>query len=146
MRTLYFELAGAPRGKERPRFTRATGRAFTSVKTIHYEGQLAYAAQVAMDGQPLFEGPLFLRIVAYMPIPVRKLRKWKLGAFIGLIRPEVKPDFDNIAKMVDAFNLVVWTDDKQVVEAQISKHYSESPRLEVTVREIPIAKEPSLFD
>lgn len=145
MRTLKFELAGAPRGKERPRFNRATGKASSAPKTVHYEARLAHAAQIAMDGQPLFEGPLFLQILAFMPIPVSKPKRWQALALADWVYPEVKPDFDNIAKMVDALNLVVWTDDKQIVSANVTKRYSALPRLEVYVAMLD-PKKTSIFD
>jgi hypothetical protein len=47
-----------------------------------------------------------------------------LGDFIF---PTKKPDIDNIAKHFDALNGVVWTDDKNVIEATILKRYAHSP-------------------
>lgn len=38
--------------------------------------------------------------------------------------------------MMDSLNEVVWKDDAQVVEATISKRYSDIPSLKITVREI----------
>lgn len=143
MRTLTFELAGAPRGKERPRFVKATGRAFTAPKTVAYEGLLRLQAQEAMGGQALFSGPLKLILTAYMPIPVSKPKKWQILARSGEVRPIVKPDFDNIAKMMDGLNLIVWTDDAQIVEATINKFYSDTPKLVFTVQEL---KSMSAFD
>jgi len=139
---LVFTLAGAPRGKERVKHTFGpTGHAYTPEKTVTFESRLAYAAQEAMNGRPLFDGPLHLVLCAYMPIPTSKPNRWKAEAASGLIRPTIKPDFDNIAKCVDALNLVVWVDDKQIVSAVIEKHYSEAPRTVVKVRKVnPLMK------
>jgi len=127
-------LAGAPMGKQRVRFSRATGRAFTPERTVTYEGQLAYAAQNAMNGAPPLEGPLAVDMNVYMAIAESKPKKWKAAALAGVERPTKKPDLDNFAKMLDALNLIVWIDDSQIVQLQTAKFYSEAPRLEIAVR------------
>ena len=129
-------LAGAPRGKERVRFVKATGRTFTPERTVNYESRLALAAQQAMNGRPLFEGPLEVRVTAYMQIATSWPKKRKAAALAGTERPTVKPDLDNFAKILDACNLVVWGDDAQIVEMAVAKHYSDQPRMEIEVRQI----------
>lgn len=126
-------LTGAPMGKERVKFSRASGRAFTPERTVAYEGRLALAAQEVMGDRPLFEGPLAVEIVALMPIPESKPKKWKAAALAGEIRPTKKPDLDNIAKLLDALNLVVWIDDSQIVQCKTEKWYSDRPSLLVRV-------------
>jgi Holliday junction resolvase RusA-like endonuclease len=129
-------LAGAPRGKERVRFVKATGRTFTPERTVNYESRLALAAQQAMGDRPLFDGPLAVEVVAYMPIAASWPKKRKTAALTGAERPTVKPDLDNFAKSLDALNLVVWVDDSQIVDMTVAKHYSDQPRMEITVRNI----------
>lgn len=136
MPVLKIVLAGAPRGKERVRFVKATGRTFTPERTVNYESRLALAAQQAMNGRPLFEGPLAVSVTAYMQIATSWPKKRKAAALTGQERPTVKPDLDNFAKTLDALNLVVWTDDSQIVEMAIAKHYSDQPRMEIEVRPI----------
>ena len=52
------------------------------------------------------------------------------------IRPIVKCDWDNIGKIVcDALNGIAYHDDKQVVDGQVRKFYSEQPRVVVTIQE-----------
>ena len=133
MRSIIIELAGAPRGKGRPRFSTKTGRAFTPEKTVRYESELKMAAQIAMDGAPLFEGPLQVVIHAFMPVPSSKPRKWQLRALATRELPTTKPDPDNIAKMMDALNLVVWKDDAQIADLIVRKRYAAEPRLTVLV-------------
>lgn len=127
-----FSLAGAPRGKERVK-TAADGHAYTPERTVSFEGRLAYAAQIAMNGRPPFEGPLLLEVVMYMPVAASKPAKWRAAALAGSIRPTVKPDWDNGGKLTDALNLIVWVDDKQVVDARVRKFYSDRPRTEIRV-------------
>ncbi len=53
----------------------------------------------------------------------------RLEALAGIVRPEVKPDWDNIAKCSDAFNGIVWGDDASVVDGFVRKAYAETPAL-----------------
>lgn len=123
------ELAGAPLGKERLRVRRATGTQYTPERTINYESRLALVAQEAMKGRPLLLGPIAIDLRIYMPIPVSRPKRWKAEALSGAQRPLTKPDWDNVAKILDGVNLVVWRDDAEVVEAHVYKYYSDRPRL-----------------
>jgi len=132
-----FTLAGAAVGKQRVRFVRATGRAFTPEKTVNYEGRLAHAAQQAMAGRPPLEGPVAVEANIYVAVPASKSKKWKAAALAGEIRPTTKPDIDNVIKSAaDGLNLIVWIDDSQIVQLQTAKFYSEAPRLEIAVRRL----------
>lgn len=133
-------LAGPPMGKQRVRATK-TGHIYTPEKTVNYENALRYAAQLAMQDRPLFDGPLLVSIEARMQVPESKPKKWRADALAGRIRPTKKPDFDNIAKMIDAMNLVVWTDDAQIVDGRVTKIYHEKPALVVRV----VALEEGMF-
>jgi Holliday junction resolvase RusA-like endonuclease len=130
--SIRIELVGEPRGKGRPRFTRA-GMAYTPAKTRSYEAALQLAAQDAMAGRPPLEGPLTLIVEAHMPIPASWSGKQQKLAAAGQRRPTGRPDFDNLLKPLDALNKVVWSDDAQVVDVRCVKLYSERPRLIVTV-------------
>jgi Holliday junction resolvase RusA-like endonuclease len=127
-----FTLAGPPRGKERVKTAR-DGHAYTPERTVSFEGRLAYAAQQAMGDRPPLEGPIRVVMRAYFAIPQSKPAKWKAAALAGKIRPVVKPDSDNILKCIDSGNLILWVDDRQVVEAFVAKFYSDRPRTEVEV-------------
>ena len=127
------ELAGTPLGKGRPRFQRATGRAYTPEKTRNFETNLKLAAQDVMAGRPPLEGPLFVHVYAHLPIPQSWSAKKRNLAMSGITRPTTRPDWENLAKMLDAFNQVVWVDDAQIVEGVIIKRYSDLPRLRVEV-------------
>jgi Holliday junction resolvase RusA-like endonuclease len=125
-------LAGAPRGKERVK-TAADGHAYTPERTVAFEGRLAYAAQIAMGDRPPLDGPLILDVRMYLAVPASKPKKWREAALRGDIRPTVKPDWDNGGKLTDALNLIVWVDDKQIVDGRVRKWYSDRPRTEVRV-------------
>lgn len=131
--TISIELAGEPHGKQRPRFVRATGRAYTPADTAKYESHLRLAGQDAMAGRAPLDGPLRVLIEARFPVPQSWSRKKREAALRGEVFPTVKPDADNLVKMIDALNEVVWRDDKQVVAAAILKLYSDRPALLIKV-------------
>lgn len=132
-------LAGEPQGKGRPRFVRATGHAFTPARTRSYESALRYAAQEVMAGAVPLEGPLSAVVVAVFPVPASWSGKKRQAARDGAIWPAVKPDADNLLKVLDACNEIVWRDDKQIVDARIVKRYGDRPRLIIEVCEVASA-------
>lgn len=130
-------LAGEPVGKGRPRFQKATGRAFTPSKTRSFEGALKYAAQQAMGERAPLDGPLAVRVVASFPIPKSFSKKKRELALEQVLRPTKVPDCDNLLKTLDALNEVVWRDDKQIVDALVQKVYSDTPGLLIIVEPLP---------
>jgi len=131
--TIIIELLGEPRGKGRPRFARRTGHAYTPQKTASYEACLRHEAALAMGDRPPLEGALCVQVSAYFGVPQSWSAKKRDAALAGEIRPAKRPDLDNVVKMLDAFNGVVWRDDAQIVSGLIEKHYSDRPRLRVGV-------------
>lgn len=135
-------LLGAPRGKERPRTTKA-GHVYTPEKTRDYEAALKFAAGQVMGDRPPLEGPLSVDIVIRRPIPQSWPKKKREAARRGELRPTSKPDFDNYAKTVDALNLVVWIDDGQVVDGRVQKFFSDKPGM--WIRVTPVFPEEGIF-
>jgi Holliday junction resolvase RusA-like endonuclease len=137
---LLISVPGDVRGKGRPRIGRlANGRpvAFTDKETVKYENMVAYAAKLAMESHgwslvPAGE-PLALRMVARFTPPASRPKKWQAAALNGQHRPTRKPDPDNVLKVIDALNGIVWHDDVQVVEVSISKAYALEPGLTIEV-------------
>lgn len=75
-----------------------------------------------------------MKINAYMKIPKSASKAARAKMIDGLIRPTVKPDWDNIGKLVaDALNGIAYDDDKCIVDAQVRKFYSEQPRTEIVL-------------
>jgi Holliday junction resolvase RusA-like endonuclease len=128
-------LLGAPRGKERPRLTKA-GHVYTPEKTRNYEAALKYAAQQVMGDRPPVAGPLMLDMRVVMPISPSWPKKRQEAARAGLERPTKKPDWDNFGKVIDALNLVVWIDDGQIVQGSVSKFYGDKPGMWIKVEEV----------
>lgn len=132
-----FEVPGKPQGKGRPRFARmgAYVKTYTPAETESYENLIKLSC-AAVCKNPL-PGPLRIVIMAYYPIANSWSNKKKNSALNHQIRPTVKPDYDNVAKVVcDSLNGIAYKDDTQIVEAHAFKYYSERPRLEVQINEI----------
>ena len=136
----FLEVPGAPVAKGRPRMTK-TGHAYTPARTRNYEADLRVLARQRMQGKAPMVGPLSVEVTAYMPMP-SSWPKWKKalvteeGAFI---RHTSKPDVDNLGKMIDGLNGVVWVDDSQITELRILKRYALHPSMTITVRHDPQA-------
>jgi len=133
-------LPGAPRGKGRHRaqLVQRAGQAprihsHPDQNTEAYEGALRLAAGAVMRGRPLLIGPLEVRIYAFLPIPVSFSKRKRLDAIERRLRPTTKPDWDNIAKVTDALNQIVWSDDASVVDGFVRKFYGEKPELVIEV-------------
>lgn len=136
---IHIVVNGAPVGKGRPRFfiRRNPGRgkvlgAETPTKTLNYEAILSMRGAEAMAGRHPLDGPLEVIVTAFMPIAASWSKKKTAAALEGSIRPG-KPDADNLLKVLDALNGIVWRDDAQIAEARISKLYDTDPRLEIEV-------------
>jgi Holliday junction resolvase RusA-like endonuclease len=132
-RPIIIELAGEPRGKGRPRFVRRTGHAFTPARTASYEAMLRHEAALVMGERSPLEGALRVQVAAHFGIPASWSGKKKAAALAGEIRPTKRPDADNICKMLDGLNGIVFRDDAQAIEVTIAKHYSDRPRLRIEV-------------
>lgn len=140
-----FEIKGQPMGKQRPRFT-TTGRfvkTYTPRETKNYESEVALAYKLAIR-QPFGreinyynKGEyLCAEIDAYFKVPKNYSKKKAEECIKGHIRPVVKSDADNIAKIIlDGLNKVAYEDDKQVVELTVRKYYGEDPKVVVKLYE-----------
>lgn len=123
-------IHGKPFAKQRPRFSRASGRAFTPAATVSFETAVR---QLAIEHFPVpITGPVELRIVATFAPPPSWSGK-KRAAHMGQPHTQ-KPDLDNIGKAIcDGLNRVAFADDSQVCAVQWSKTWGEDEKTEVTV-------------
>jgi Holliday junction resolvase RusA-like endonuclease len=134
-----FSVDGIPHGKGRPRFARRGSfvSTYTDEKTKSYETLIQDAAKQAMGSTDPLETPVALYLYIRLPIPKAYSKKRTLACLDGLERPCKKPDFDNVAKSVgDACNGIVYHDDSQIVDAHIRKAYSETPGIDLMIKEI----------
>jgi len=139
-----FVIPGEPKGKGRARSRIAKmggGRQFvthyTPKDTVEYENLVRMAAHEAMEGDAPTRFPCLVSIAAYCSVPASWSNKRRALALDGEILPTGKPDLDNTEKAVlDGMNKIVFRDDSVVCEVRKSKRYSETPRVEVVVREL----------
>lgn len=127
-------IYGKPQPKERPRVY--NGHGITPTRTKNYEAKIAEEWR-AKYPNPL-EGDIRVEITFYMPTPISWSKAKKERAERGIIRPSVRPDIDNLVKIIlDAIQGgVAFADDKQVVELTAAKYYSAEPRTAILVEEI----------
>ena len=133
-----------PMGKERPKFARRGGfvTTYTPEKTSNYQDMVRkiFKQQYpdAKEGNTVLgDKPLSMEIYSYFKIPKAYSKTKHQDAVNGIIRPTVKPDFDNLAKIIaDSLNGLAYDDDKQIVDAIQHKFYSEEPHSEVIIKTI----------
>lgn len=124
--TIEFTIPGVPQGKERPRFTQ-NGATYTPKKTKDYEKLVAWAYQCEAHGAK-FTGTIRVDIAAIYPVPHSWSKRKQAEAIDNQILPMVKPDWDNIGKIVcDALNGIAYKDDAVITDATVCKRYGTRP-------------------
>lgn len=139
MTSIVFIVPGQPQGKGRPRVGKvgAHARMYTPAKTAAYEGLIAHAAQQAMEGRELIEGPVAVTLDVRCQVPASWSKTKKAQALNGVVHPTTKPDIDNVEKAVfDGLNGVAWRDDVQVVQVTKRKRYAALPGVYVEITPI----------
>ena len=142
-------LFEVPEGSPRPRFrivnrSNIANMALSNPNFVHVYSLTGHEDSVFMkrmisEGelsqlQQLIYTPCRVDISAFMKTPSSYNRDQIILAEIGLDRPIVKPDFDNIAKKYcDMFNQNVWLDDALVMDGSVHKYYSVIPRIEIRI-------------
>ena len=77
-----------------------------------------------------------MRITAYFAIPKSASKKKRQEMLERRIRPQKRCDWDNIGKIIsDSINEIAYKDDAQIVDAQVRKFYSDTPKVVVTIQE-----------
>ncbi len=126
-------IPGTPFAKQRPRFSRKSGRAFTPAETVSFERTVGTIAN-AQFPVPL-ECPVKVTINATFEPPASWPKK-KLAALIW--RPHTqRPDLDNIGKAIcDGLNRIAWADDCQIAELSIRKVWGNPAQTVVHIEPI----------
>jgi len=126
MKTWTGSLEIEPAGKGRPTVTR-TGIAFTPAKTRNKEAEVRYWLK-QLDAPHFGDDPLEVSLVFYFIKPKSAKKR---------IYPTVKPDVDNVIKLIlDSSNGILFNDDKQVVVCNARKVYGEPARVDITIRSL----------
>lgn len=134
---LKFTVLGNPFGQQRPRANRRTGAVYDPKESVENKENIRALATIAMQNSGLTlmhkDMPVELNVEIYKMCPSSP--QWKRAAAeLGLIVPTKKPDISNIVKGIeDAMNGVVYADDNQIFKSSAECHYSDTPRVEITV-------------
>jgi Holliday junction resolvase RusA-like endonuclease len=105
-----------------------------SRKMADHKHLIVIAARRAYGGRKPLTGPVRLSVAIFRAMPKAFSRKKRAEAISGLLRPDKRPDGSNQLKLIeDALNGVVWNDDAQVVDLQVSKFYAEEERTEIWI-------------
>lgn len=83
---------------------------------------------------PKIVTPCKMTCTSYLPI-TKNMKKYEMIlAELGLIRPIIKPDFDNLIKTyADMIQGTLLADDCLIIEGSSRKYYSVKPRVEISI-------------
>lgn len=126
-------IPGKPFGKQRPRFSRASGTTYTPKETAVYENLVKTCFCQKYPTHIPTENGIRMTINAFYEIPKSWSNKKKDLALLDLVHPS-KPDWDNAGKIIsDALNGIAYKDDAQIYDCRVTKSYSEQPHVLVTI-------------
>lgn len=125
-----FTIPGKPYAKKRPRFSRATGRAYDPAGNATTEDSIG-AIACRHFPEPLV-GAVDV-IVEAVFAPAASWSKARRSEALGKPHTQ-KPDCDNLGKTVlDALNRIAWADDGQVASLTIRKLWGPVDMTRVSV-------------
>lgn len=140
--TIVFSLYGTPTAKGRPRSTRS-GVHYTPAKTKAAEQSILSAWLHAVGSRKPHDGPVTIGIDLIF-LPPASWPKWKREmALAGNWPHTIKPDFDNLAKIIDGLNGCAWVDDSQIVRALVNKSYGPEAQTSITITFHPAPTKPT---
>lgn len=132
MRELFFKIPGKPVGKARPRW--ANGHMFTPSRTREYEEEVKKCYVEAGGEKAEGNAPIQISVHCFFKPPKSASKAKKKMMLDWDIVPTVKPDIDNVLKIVmDGLNGVAYEDDKQVISCSCYKAYKDEECVEVIV-------------
>lgn len=133
---LKFTIDGKVKAKQSARFT-SRGIKYTDKDVVDYANWVKLCfKQTYPDFNPASLEGFYLQahINTYIKIPTSFSKKKHYMASAGLIRPTVKPDWDNIPKNIcDALNGIAYPDDRAIVTGISSKFYSDNEYVTVSI-------------
>lgn len=129
-----FTIDMVPHGSPRPRINMFTKSIYVegAKKNREFFNKLVDTHVIKLDGK--IYTSTYLNIKYYLEIPKSMPANEKILAERGIIRPTVKPDWDNLGKTTDMFNDRLWLDDALVIDSRVRKYYSFKPRIEVKIK------------
>lgn len=109
-------------------------RTYIPTETRRRMGWIASEAQLAMAGRLPHKGAFLLEVTAEIAPPKSWSKKRREQALSGAEPCTVKPDVDNICKMIDALKGIVFEDDCFATDAVIRKRWGAQDRLTFRVQ------------
>ena len=130
-----------PEPQKKTRFANRGGRIFTYNPSAKYEESIRKEIKKTIieynSSITPIEAPVFLRINLFLPIPKSTPKKKKMEMLSKRIHHIKKPDVDNLAyPIVNALKGILYKDDSQIVELHASKFYSETPHVEIYIKNL----------
>lgn len=130
------DIFGDPVAKKRARTFNNHGKIVTWDSQDKLKEGYKWQIRSQYREEPI-RSPVALDIIFMMPIPKSTSKVKQRAMLNGTYHHIVKPDVDNLQKMImDVLNKIVIHDDSQVVEVHAKKIYSSKPGTHVRV--IPI--------
>lgn len=130
------EVEGKIVGKERPRVNLYEGRVYTPNKTKDYENYIRECFCIKYPNFQQIINRVSIEIIAYKQIPKSTSKNNVQKMLDDEISPTIKPDIDNIGKVVlDALNKFAFKDDNQVCKFTIQKKYSLIEKIYIKIEE-----------
>lgn len=134
--TLKFKITGKVKAKQSVKFCN-NGIKYTPKDMVEYANWVRMCFKESYPNHlPHYLDKCYLQIeiFAYFKVPQSFGKKKREQALEGLIRPTVKPDWDNISKNIcDALNGTAYNDDKAIVYGIVHKYYAENDYAEVRI-------------
>ena len=108
-------IEAVPKARARVVVKDGKARAYTPVRTQEYEEYLSWLFKSECP-VPFEKGvPLRVELMCYLKKPKRCKNEYPVG----------RPDWDNLAKTLDAANGILWHDDSQIVVALVKKLWAD---------------------
>lgn len=123
--------------KERPRTSFYTRSIYTPTSTKKREKIIAQEFIAQNRGWVCDKSPIKILLEIELKIPESATKTKKQKMLNDEIKATVKPDIDNVQKLVqDALNGVAYIDDKQIINLNVNKKYGEKNKLKIFVGKV----------
>lgn len=133
MSSVLITIPGKPFAKQRPRFSRASGRAYTPKETVQFEDVVRQIASREVN-EP-FQGPVEVCVAAFFE-PPKSWSKKKRAELMHQTHTQ-RPDLDNIVKAItDGLNRIAYADDSQIYYLMAEKRWAPEAQTVIYVSSI----------
>ena len=141
------ELAGTPISKMRHRYYVKHGAIVTYNPQSDDDKSMRWRLEISLrdainakdsDAKLLSQCNAYkVDIEFHLPLP-KNASKSQENQYLWYGDANIKPDIDNLVKFyLDAANGILWQDDKQIIELNVIKKYSQKPKTIINVIGIP---------